>query len=237
MKKVKECPECGHYNPRRKEICENENCGCRLDGVLTIEVEDDLTENPNFGLFVEPQSEGLDFLFEQKDAPHKQDPQNQCKICGTAYSIEQPDKAQHCKVCKHIVYNPFVSQDAPQEPPRSSTAENRATAQSKTYVIPQAKVLSFVSSAGHDRFSLSFEAEPKSFGRNYSDLETIRGNHYISREHISYYLQNGKAYVVDTSANGTYINGSKLKKDTAYPLEIGDRIRFYNEEFTVKNGD
>ena len=227
MKKVKECPECGHYNPRRKEICENENCGCRLDGVPTIEVEDELTENPNFGLSIEPQPESLDFLFEPKR------PQDKCEVCGTAYTIEQPDKAQRCKVCKHFVYNPFVPQEAPVEvePPHRSTAE------SKTYIAPQAQVLGFVSSTGHDRFSLSFDSNPKSFGRNHSDLETIRTNHYISREHISYYLQNGKAYVVDTSANGTYINGSKLKKDTAYALEIGDKIRFYNEEFTVENGN
>lgn len=228
MKQVRECPECGRYNPKRREACE---CGCRLGNVPIIEVEEDLNENPDFGLIVQPQDDTQEaFLDGQRN-------QYECSVCGAKYYIERFDEVQRCKDCRHIVYDPLERNCERKEAPQSLQNPVPAECGNRTCVVAASETLHFVSVAGKGSFSIEFDCEYKSFGRNSCNVDYICSNNYISREHFIYFLKDGKAFVVDTSANGTFINGIRLKKGETYPLENGDRLKVYNEEFIVEYGN
>jgi pSer/pThr/pTyr-binding forkhead associated (FHA) protein len=58
----------------------------------------------------------------------------------------------------------------------------------------------------------------------------------LSREHTRFYLDHGRAFVQDLgSKNGTYLNGTLLKKAEA--LEHGDRVKVGVALFTVTLDD
>ena len=225
MKQVKECPECGRYNHRRRESCEK--CGCRLSGVQIIEVDENLNENPDFGLVVQPQDDGQGLFIEEQNKKYV------CNVCGVEYSIKRPDNVQYCEVCKHLVYNPFNKLNAIEATPQSSPIASSE----QTHIVPQFINMNFLSTTGAGSFCLSFDAEPKSFGRSACEIGCVSANNFISREHISYFLKDGNTFVVDISTNGTYINGIKLNKGEVYSIKAGDLIRFYIEEFKVEDGN
>nr|CAI5870276.1 unnamed protein product [Callosobruchus analis] len=52
--------------------------------------------------------------------------------------------------------------------------------------------------------------------------ETIIGS--ISKEHFLIIKEDNKVYLVDTSKNGTYKNGERIKKNEKTPLKNGDKI-------------
>ncbi|MCI8370091.1 MAG: FHA domain-containing protein [Clostridia bacterium] len=221
MKQVKECPECGYYNAKRSDSCSR--CACRLD-VPIIEADDNLSENPDFGLKALPQDDELNFQIDQKRIEYV------CKDCGESYTIESPDALQKCKFCNRIVYDPFKGGNLCDEKKQTSNISNSE----KTFIAPCRKVLRFVNVDGKEGFCLSFDAEIKAFGRSFCNLDYIKQNVYVSRAHVYYFLKDGKAYVTDNSANGTFINDVKLVNGEPSLIEAGDKIRFYTEEFIVK---
>ena len=62
----------------------------------------------------------------------------------------------------------------------------------------------------------------------------ISGNTAISRAHAIIIKENGKIYVVDkNSKNGTYVNKSRIRAYEREEINVGCKIRFANELFTV----
>ncbi len=63
-----------------------------------------------------------------------------------------------------------------------------------------------------------------SIGRDPSNEIQLEA-HGISKKHAHFLLINNKIELVDTSSNGTFVNGYRVQKQT---LENGDKISFYN---------
>lgn len=60
----------------------------------------------------------------------------------------------------------------------------------------------------------------------------IEDNGFVSKRHVSILLKNGQAYIRDNgSANGTYLNGTKLFPNQEMELPAGATIRIGNEDF------
>jgi len=52
----------------------------------------------------------------------------------------------------------------------------------------------------------------------------------ISREHATLkVLDDGKIFIVDSSINGTYVNGVKISPGVDYPVKRGDHVSFAND--------
>ncbi len=60
------------------------------------------------------------------------------------------------------------------------------------------------------------------------DLAEFDSEHSLSRAHAQMYRRDGKIFVADDvgSANGTYVNGKRVKKGSPVELKEGDEIRF-----------
>merc|ERR1719272_1301680 len=80
--------------------------------------------------------------------------------------------------------------------------------------------------------------DPPSRGREESCDVMLRRAH-VSKQHATVALQavaarNGHVLTIqDTSANGTWVNGKRLRPKVVTPLQLGDRISFLpeNHEF------
>jgi len=93
MRKVKECPNCGYYNPKLKDLCVK--CGFQLENtILTIETEEEY--NPNF-------------LKEEAKEEVKPDVaiQMQFKECPSCHSI-LPSEITTCSCGKTMINVPVI---------------------------------------------------------------------------------------------------------------------------------
>ena len=64
----------------------------------------------------------------------------------------------------------------------------------------------------------------------------ITCNNAISRVHCKIVFESGKYYVVDLgSANGTYINGSKIPPNQKIQIKDKDKVQLANSEFLLKS--
>ena len=68
-------------------------------------------------------------------------------------------------------------------------------------------------------------APPQLVGRSAPAVVVIGNNKRISKKHCSIWQLDGVALLQDTSSNGTFVNGIKLKGQTR-PLQPGDTISF-----------
>ena len=77
-----------------------------------------------------------------------------------------------------------------------------------------------------------FEQEQITIGRiNTQDIVLV--NEYVSRKHAQIEIQNAAFYIVDTSTNGTWVNGHKLKRNEPHLLADGDAIDIEKWRLTV----
>lgn len=64
-------------------------------------------------------------------------------------------------------------------------------------------------------------------GRDPEQASLVISNDYVSGYHAEIIqLDNGDMYIVDKSANGTYINGNRLTPGKEYPLKRGSQVAF-----------
>ena len=61
----------------------------------------------------------------------------------------------------------------------------------------------------------------------------ITSNKKVSRNHATFYLNEGSFYIKDNSKNGTFINGDKIKAEESVQVKDGDTIGLADEEFVV----
>ena len=80
-----------------------------------------------------------------------------------------------------------------------------------------------------DNFTLTFTL-PVRIGRNHQ--EELKNNSYISREHCEIIEENGIIYVIDSSTNGTFLNGNKITTKTS--IQNNDKIKLANIEGIFK---
>jgi len=80
-----------------------------------------------------------------------------------------------------------------------------------------------------DNFTLTFTL-PVRIGRNHQ--EELKNNFYISREHCEIIEENGIIYVIDSSTNGTFLNGNKITTKTS--IQNNDKIKLANIEGIFK---
>lgn len=222
MKKVKVCTECGFYNKVTKTECVR--CGSRMDGVPITEAEDDATEDPNFGIKAAENAE-------PENATGNCGSSNgltvfECVACGESIAFPAGEKVVYCKQCNRMYF--------PEDAERLSAEPNGGAFVSAETGAGAERAFVFESVSKRGSFVLTFAAERKIFGRSSCDNEFINDNKYISREHFAYFYKDGHAYVVDMSANGTFVNGKRLIKGGEYVLNVGDVLRLCNEEFVVK---
>lgn len=59
----------------------------------------------------------------------------------------------------------------------------------------------------------------------------VAENEKISRRHATFYKKDGQYFVVDSSKNGTKINGTAAVQGQYTPVKDGDKIAFADEEF------
>ena len=60
----------------------------------------------------------------------------------------------------------------------------------------------------------------------------IEGNSNIGRVHARFIVRNGQTFVVDNSStNGTYVNGTKIRPGVEQQLQSGDIVRLADEKF------
>lgn len=73
-------------------------------------------------------------------------------------------------------------------------------------------------------------------GKNAAAVDgAITFNKAISRIHCKIIYQNNNYYIVDlSSANGTYVNGSRITPNDGFPLSNGDSVRLANSDFKVE---
>lgn len=60
---------------------------------------------------------------------------------------------------------------------------------------------------------------------------SITDNDKVSRKHATFYVKDGQYFIVDSSKNGTRINGVPAAEGTEFPVSDGDRIEFADESF------
>lgn len=61
----------------------------------------------------------------------------------------------------------------------------------------------------------------------------IISNPGVGKNHAYIKLMNGKYFLTDNnSQNGTFVNGKRIPGNTSVELHNGDRIAFWNEEYT-----
>jgi len=80
-----------------------------------------------------------------------------------------------------------------------------------------------------DNFTISFTL-PVKLGRSHQ--KEFESNLYISRNHCEIVEENGIIFVVDTSINGTFINGNKITTKTS--INPNDKIKLANLEGVFK---
>ena len=90
-----------------------------------------------------------------------------------------------------------------------------------------------------DQTMIYISRYPFSIGRNAMFCDyAIEDNHYISKKHITILMRNGEAYIRDnSSANGTFLNGTRIPPNAETKLLSGARIRIGNEDFTFHTSD
>jgi len=81
---------------------------------------------------------------------------------------------------------------------------------------------------------LKFENNKAKFGRDYIDVNEIKDNLFISREHCLILQLNGKFFVVDTSKNGTYINNLRIAPGKENEIKSGDTLKLANLDFVFE---
>lgn len=227
MKKVKRCSSCGLYNKWIKSSCER--CKSRIEDIPCEYVEDDLMEDPTFQQQDES-GETAEAIAVEREEP-KQGRSFKCRQCGENIFFPQEASFVMCEICKNLYFKKDLDQlDEETKETKDDLPEG------KEDVCLQTKyALESVLKRGN--VVLTFTSEIQTFGRQNCMEEFVCNNKFISREHILYYCKNGQAYIVDTSSNGTFINGERLAKGREYTLNVGDHLGLSNEEFIVKNAD
>jgi pSer/pThr/pTyr-binding forkhead associated (FHA) protein len=73
-------------------------------------------------------------------------------------------------------------------------------------------------------------------GKNASQVDgAVTFNKAISRVHCKITYQNNTYFITDLgSANGTYVNKSRIVSHSPHPIKSGDIIRLANSDFTVE---
>ncbi len=71
-------------------------------------------------------------------------------------------------------------------------------------------------------------------GREKADIELKDPEDYVSRKHCVISFHNGKLSLVDTSLNGTYVNGERVEKNNVVDLNPNDDLRFARANAKLK---
>src|SRR2546423_12102867 len=79
------------------------------------------------------------------------------------------------------------------------------------------------------------EKESIVLGRN-AACDIHLNNRVVSNQHARIIMEKGRFYIVDQSANGTFINGKQVKPRTPAQLSHGDTIAIYPFQITFTLG-
>ena len=71
-------------------------------------------------------------------------------------------------------------------------------------------------------------------GREDADIVITDPESYISRKHCIIYFNEGKLTLLDSSMNGTYINGERALTDTTVELSDGDELKLAKVKAKIK---
>lgn len=227
MKKVRECNECGLYNKLTKTKCPR--CGNLLNDIPVKEVDDDLSEAPDFKVkkTENPPEEEVAVT----ERVNSEQSMFRCKYCGEVGAFSAEESFVFCGKCRRMLLRKDVEWISEEESAKQES-DHESIVRKDT-----PKSFSFESVLGKGAFVLTFTGERQVFGRHHCDKEFIINNKFISREHIIYFYRDGQAYLEDISNNGTFLNGERLVKGKEYAVKIGDRLKLSNEEFVIKNVD
>jgi pSer/pThr/pTyr-binding forkhead associated (FHA) protein len=72
-------------------------------------------------------------------------------------------------------------------------------------------------------------------GRDNFSCDFIIDNNLVGRLHAAIIKKYGQYYILDNSSrNGTFVNGQKIRNMTEYSIKNGDEIKLSNETFIFK---
>lgn len=114
-------------------------------------------------------------------------------------------------------------------------------------VSPQPSVSSYLNTIPHNRmgklkiiskqmqFQIEIDEDECSLGKNPSMVDkAITFNKMISRKHCKIIRKDGQYFVTDIgSANGTFVNKTRLQPKQLCPLKNGDTLRLANSDFEI----
>ena len=85
----------------------------------------------------------------------------------------------------------------------------------------------YLKSVLNEQDLIQFTSASLIIGRNKKEVDYYIPDQSISRQHANVFCQDGKCYVVDLhSANGTYINGERIKSGEIRQLVSNDTVQF-----------
>jgi len=127
---------------------------------------------------------------------------------------------------------PVVRQPIPQQAPASNAGETTVLGAGETTVLTQSlNGGTLVRNSNNERIQIT--SANFSVGRESNSVDyCISGNSNISRVHARFIVRDGATYIVDNkAANGTFVNGVKVRAGQEVELKNGDKVLLADEKF------
>ena len=106
----------------------------------------------------------------------------------------------------------------------------------KTMVLdefePQRPVISFVRNSDNRKIEFSGPIFTVGSSEERSDY-AVTDSKTVSRNHATIYMEGNRFYIMDTSSNGTFVNGERIENHGSAAIEDGDTVTLADESFTV----
>ncbi|MBQ4260138.1 MAG: FHA domain-containing protein [Lachnospiraceae bacterium] len=170
-----------------------------------------------------------------------------CNVCGTAL-VEEEDRDESKTYTPPIreefytptpaaeVYTPTPVAPTPVAEVYTPTQVVYSPTPVAEVIAPQAMPPSPYLMRRKNSEIITFTKIPFRIGKG-ADLcdYCVSDNNAISRQHVDFYVENGRCFVVDlASTNKTYINNAVISQHAKYEVFVGDVVRLANEEFVVQ---
>lgn len=86
--------------------------------------------------------------------------------------------------------------------------------------------------------SLDFRKKIITIGRptptSHPDIPLNDINKYVSRKHARLEIEGNEIFIIDSSVNGTWLNGTKIEKEKRVQIHDGDAIQIEDWELTIR---
>lgn len=223
--KYKQCPNCGRFIKHIKDTC---ICGEDISEIydyfdLSQEEVDEKNLNPTAPI----KNEEIKIEKSQKLI---------CPICGT----ENPIDSLNCQTCGELFIKESNNETSLNKSINDKDVENERFQEinkdnkfsdDSTQI---ANVISFRVLYNGKTYKFIASSNEQSFGRNSLEDSSFINDRYISRKHFSYFCKNMKLYIIDTSTNGTSINGNKIESGREYLINNNDIISLYTRKIQIE---